>query len=189
MNVSVAAICHQGNSEGDALVNEILRQYQQQGWQIKGLVTEQGKDLKANKAMSVRDLDTGDVYIISQTLGPDARGCRLDLGRLAEAGQVLRKVVQQAEQGQQPNFVFINRYGHGESQGKGFQQEFADIIAAGIPLLTLVAEKYLTHWQEFTGGIGDILPLEREAIMAWLEQTVIPNMPIEAIRASDILKS
>lgn|SRR5690554_20670 len=168
MALPAAAVVHNGDGEGDDLLSSILAQCQQQGWQVKGLITEQGKDIINHKPMSVRDIDTGEIYVISQYLGRDSRGCSLDLGSLAEAGTVLRKIIAEAEQGQRPDLVFINRFGHGEIQGRGFNQEFADIIAAGIPVLTLVAEKYLEGWRQFAEGMAATLPLERHAIEQWL---------------------
>lgn len=181
MALPAAAVIHSGDGEGDDLVNNILAQCQQQGWQVKGLVTEQGKDIITHKPMSVRDIDTGEIFVISQYLGRDSRGCSLDLGGLAEAGKVLRNIVAEIEQGQRPDLVFINRFGHGEIQGRGFNQEFADLIAAGIPVLTLVAEKYLDGWQQFAEGMAETLPLERTAIKKWLT-SVAPNALTERVQ-------
>jgi len=64
--------------------------------------------------------------------------------------------------------VFVNRFGYSEAQGCGLNQEFAQLISSGIPVLTLVSEKYLDSWQSFSAGMAQILPLERKAIEYWL---------------------
>lgn len=169
MQVPAAAVIHDGHGEGDDLLIAILTKYQQCGWRVRGLVTEQGKDPQGLLPMTLRDLYSGDVFVISQNLGRDSRGCTLDLGGLAEAGKVLRHALDE-----QPDLVFVNRFGYAETQGRGLNQEFAQLISAGIPVLTLVSEKYLEGWQAFSAGLAQILPLERNAIEQWLA-TISPK--------------
>lgn len=161
--LAVAAVIHSGAGEGDELLSQILAEQQQQGWRVRGLVTQQGKDPQGILPMQLRDLHTGETFIISQHLGRDSRGCSLDMGGLAEAGQVLRRALIE-----QPDLVFVNRFGYGETQGRGLYEEFAQLISAEIPVLTLVSEKYLDGWQLFSAGLAQTLPLERSAIKQWL---------------------
>ena len=44
MQVPAAAIVHSGDGEGDDLLAELLAGCQQQGWRVRGLTTQQGKD-------------------------------------------------------------------------------------------------------------------------------------------------
>lgn len=163
MQLPVAAVVHFGEGEGDDLLASILAECQQQGWRVRGLVTQQGKDPHGVLPMMLRDLDTGETFVISQYLGRDSRGCNLDMGGLADAGKVLRHALDQ-----QPDLVFVNRFGYGETQGRGLSQEFSQLISAGIPVLTIVSEKYLEGWHAFSAGLAQTLPLEREAIEHWL---------------------
>lgn len=163
MQLPVAAVIHSGAGEGDELLSQILAEQQQQGWRVRGLVTQQGKDPQGILPMQLRDLHTGETFIISQHLGRDSRGCSLDMGGLAEAGQVLRRALTE-----QPDLVFVNRFGYSETQGRGLCEEFAQLISAEIPVLTLVSEKYLDGWQQFSAGLAQTLPLERSAIKQWL---------------------
>lgn len=161
----IAGIAQQTSGEGDALVDNLLKQLQTQGWHIRGLATEQGKDVQANKAMSVRDLYTGDIYVISSPLGPESRGCQLNIEALQQTAQVLQTAIQA-----KPDLIFINRFGTAESKGNGLYHEFVAIAEAGIPLLTLVSEKYLSAWQAFTQDLGVVLPLNEKAILDWVQQ-------------------
>lgn len=163
MQLPVAAIVHQGEGEGDALLANILLRHQQQGWRIRGLTTWQGKDPQGVQPMVLQDLQTNELFVISQELGRESSGCTLDVGALTEAGHVLRRALTE-----QPDLVFINRFGHGETQGRGLLAEFSQLISAGIPVLTLVSEKYLDGWQAFSAGLARTLPLERLAIEQWL---------------------
>lgn len=163
MQLPVAAIVHSGEGEGDELLNAIMSECQAQGWRVRGLVTHQGKDPQGLLPMELRDLYSGERFVISQNLGRDSRGCNLDMGGLAEAGKVLRQALHE-----QPDLVFVNRFGYGETQGRGLSQEFSQLISAGIPVLTLVSEKYLGGWHGFSAGLAQTLPLERDAIEQWL---------------------
>ena len=169
MRLPVAAVVHFGAGEGDDLLAALLAECQQQGWRVRGLVTEQGKDPQGLLPMQLRDLYTDEIFVISQNLGRDSRGCSLDMGGLAEAGKVLRLALDE-----QPDLVFINRFGYGETQGRGLCHEFSQLISAEIPVLTLVSEKYLEGWHAFSAGMAQTLPLEREAIEQWLA-TVRPE--------------
>lgn len=163
MQLHAAAIVHTGEGEGDNLLATLLAECQQQGWRVRGLITQQGKDPLGILPMQLRDLHTGEIFVISQNLGRDSRGCNLDMAGLMEAGKVLRQALQE-----QPDLVFINRFGQGETQGRGLSQEFSQLISEGIPVLTLVSDKHLTDWQNFTGSLGVTLPLESAAIKQWL---------------------
>lgn len=163
MQLPAAAVVHYGDGEGDDLLAALLAECRQQGWRVRGLVTQQGKDPQGGLPMQLRDLHTDEVFVISQNLGRNSRGCTLDMGALAEAGQVLRHALNE-----HPDLVFINRFGYGETQGRGLCDEFSQLISAGIPVLTLVSEKYLEGWHAFSAGMAQTLPLEREAIVQWL---------------------
>lgn len=163
MQLSIAAIVHCGEGQGDDLLGAILDECIQQGWRVRGLVTQQGKDPQGLLPMQLRDIHTGEVFTISQCLGRDSRGCNLDMGRLAEAGKSLRNALNE-----QPDLVVLNRFGYSETQGRGFSQELSQLISAEIPVLTLVSEKYLEGWQVFSAGLAQTLPLERTSIEQWL---------------------
>lgn len=163
MQLPAAAIVHYGDGEGDDLLADILAECQQHGWRIRGLVTQRGKDPHGVLPMELRDLFSGETFVISQNLGRDSRGCSLDTSGLADAGKVLRQALDE-----QPDLVFVNRFGYGETQGRGLSQEFAQLISAGIPVLTLVSEKYLDGWYAFSADLAQTLPLKREVIEQWL---------------------
>lgn len=91
MQLPAAAVVHSGDGEGDGLLTAILAECQQYGWRVRGLVTEQGRDPQGVLPMQLRDIYTDEIFVISQNLGRNSRGCSLDMGGLAEAGQVLRQ--------------------------------------------------------------------------------------------------
>jgi len=40
-------------------------------------------------------------------------------------------------------------------------------VAAGIPLLTAVGHRFLPEWEAFSGGYGELLPPEHDAVLDW----------------------
>ena len=42
-----------------------------------------------------------------------------------------------------------------------------DLMVEDIPLLTVVSEKYLEDWRQFTGGIAKELRPQREVLEEW----------------------
>lgn len=173
MQLPAAAIVYFNDDEADALLANLLKEYKQKGWRVRGLVTHQGKDPYGALPMQLRDIHTQEVYLISQELGGNSSGCTLDMAALTEAGKVLRKALEE-----QPDLVFINRFGQGEAQGRGLSQELIQLISAGIPVLTLVNEKYLADWQNFSDKMATTLPLDVVAIEKWLAEVNLDQVKL-----------
>ena len=101
-------------------------------------------------------------FSIFQNLGSGSSGCKLDGGRLAAAGAVVRDAVQA-----QADLVFINKFGHAEIENRGLLAEYLAAAAAGIPVLTTLPCAYLNDWRNFCGGEGVELAADADAITAW----------------------
>ena len=87
---------------------------------------------------------------------------RLDPASLAHAAVAIRRAVDDGAQ-----LICVNKFGAQEALGSGLREEIGLVVAAGIPLLTAVGKRFLPEWQEFAGDYGELLPPEREAILAW----------------------
>lgn len=68
---------------------------------------------------------------------------------LASASEVIRDALQNP-----PDILVFNKFGHAESEGSGLIDEYAQAVAAGIPVISLLQDKYLPEWRRFTDGIG-----------------------------------
>jgi uncharacterized protein DUF2478 len=117
--------------------------------------------------MTVVDLTTQARFRISQELGAQAEGCRLDARGLADIAPLLDRAV-----GPEVELVIFNRFGRAESEGGGLRSAFGRTMEAGIPILTAVREPYLEAWSQFHGQLGADLAPELETVLAWCREAV-----------------
>lgn len=106
---------------------------------------------------------------ITQNLGREARGCKLDTAALAEVAGWLA-----AGLAEKPDLVVLNRFGKTEGEGGGLRGILEQVLAQNIPVLVPVNRKQLVFWQDFSGGLAQELPCNEEAIRGWLQETLQP---------------
>ncbi len=167
--VRSAAILDEGLERGqaDALLARMACVQRRAGRQVRGLVMIRTEGaVGCTGDMVLIDVHTLDEYLVSQPLGRGATGCRADPQGFARASQVLRDAALQA-----PDLVICNRFGGLEAQGAGFTQELLTLMAAGLPLLTVVAPQHLAAWERFSGGTA-MLAADAQAIEGWIEQAL-----------------
>lgn len=112
--------------------------------------------------IALQDIGTGELVTISQSLGPGARGCRLDPQALAGvAGSLLVRLADDTD------LLILNRFGKGESEGQGFRAVIEEACLRGIPVLTVVRDNYVTAWEQFSGELGCLLAPDREGVVDW----------------------
>jgi len=114
--------------------------------------------------MDVRVLPDGPVLRISQTLGPSARGCRLDPEALETAvGLVAAGLSSDA------GLLIINKFGRHEAEGRGFRDVIGQALAMGVPVLVGLNALNREAFEAFAGGMAIRLPPERAALRAWVD--------------------
>lgn len=168
--VTAAAIVDDGQTDVDALLSALAFEQRHAGRRVRGLVmTYPGTQSGCARPMVLVDIDTQDAYLVSQPLGSGSTSCRADPHGFARASRVLHDALDQS-----PELVICNRFGALEAEGGGFVQELLALMAGGIPLLTVVASRYVDAWVRFSGG-APVLPARRDAVAAWLECTLGPR--------------
>lgn len=169
MQLPIAAI-HFGDGDPiDDLLEQAAIRLGESGYTVEGFLQ---REVPANSNCcsttlleSIQDLSHTK---ISQDLGPQSRGCRLDPQAFAELVQPL---IHRLWQG--ADLLIINRFGKGESQGAGFRTAITCACEMGIPVLTAVRKPYLEAWQEYTGGRYSALPPDDQAVMEWTHHVCI----------------
>jgi nucleoside-triphosphatase THEP1 len=162
-----AAIEDDGSCNVDALLARLADRQRQAGRRVRGLImVHPGEVRTCATPMVLVDLDTAQQYLVSQPLGRDSTSCRADPGGFAQASEVLRRAATEA-----PDLVICNRFGGLEADGGGFRSELIDILAADLPLLTVVATRHIPAWQSFTGG-ATVLPALEGAAQAWVDRVL-----------------
>lgn len=114
--------------------------------------------------MDVQVLPEGQVFRISQSLGPGARGCHLDPSGLESAISAVRADLAD----QRPDILIVNKFGKHEAEGRGFATLVADVLEAGIPVLVGVNGLNREAFARFAGGLATLLEPNITAIRAWL---------------------
>ncbi len=116
--------------------------------------------------MDLTTLGSGRVFRISQPLGNGSRGCRLHPGALAECSSFIERELDGGA-----DLLILNRFGRGESEGRGFRDLIGKAIARGVPVLLAVRPTYQEAWSAFGAGLSCDLPMTRDAVLAWFDQT------------------
>jgi len=112
--------------------------------------------------MDVRVLPDGPVLRISQDLGPEARGCRLDPAALESAVALVA-----ARLGADTELLIVNKFGKHEAEGRGFREVIAEALGLGVPVLVGLNSLNRAAFEEFAGGFATQLPPERAALVEW----------------------
>ena len=118
-------------------------------------------------AMTLVDLSSRGRFRISQDLGSQAEGCRLDAQGIAEFVALLDRTPDQNVE-----LMLLNRFGRAEAEGGGLRFAFAHAMEAGIPVLTAVRAPYTEAWSQFHGRLAIDLPADLEVALAWCRESV-----------------
>lgn len=163
LHARLAAIRFKPEDGIDALLERVVRQLQAEGVTVSGYLQRESLDPNACCNIShLEDVSDGTWHRISQALGSGSRGCRLDPRALADvSGLLLARLETDTE------FLVLNRFGKGESEGQGFRAVIERAYDLGIPVLTAVRETYAEAWDTFTDGSATLLPAEAPAIITW----------------------
>ena len=159
----IAAIVSAEHGTADNLLAEFARHLRRGGWRVRGVIQDHTPaENNAERQKILVDLDGDTRFVISQRLGQGSVACNLDPGGVAAASVVLRRCLTEGA-----DLVIANRFGELEAGGGGFAAEMLALMAKEVPLLTVVADKYLDDWRRFTGGSAAELPARREALEIW----------------------
>ncbi|MDF1606873.1 DUF2478 domain-containing protein [Hoeflea sp. YIM 152468] len=171
----LAAIRIADGTPTDYLLEAVARSLQQEGKLVAGFLQRQGCQTGAGHAeMLLEDILSGQQFRISQSLGRDARGCRLDPTAVADiSGPFLGGL------DSRPDLLVINRFGKSESEGQGFRAVLETAFLLGIPVLTAVKQIYGGAWDAFADNCAVSLPPVLDRVLDW-SRTVVAQSQAEA---------
>ncbi|SDU04525.1 DUF2478 domain-containing protein [Stappia sp. ES.058] len=113
--------------------------------------------------MDVKVLPDGPVIRISQSLGREARGCRLDPTALERAvGLVETRLAASVD------CLIVNKFGKHEAEGRGFRTAIAEALSADIPVLVGLNRLNAEAFHKFSGGLATELPPNIEDLACWM---------------------
>ena len=113
----------------------------------------------------LEELMSGRPFEISQQLGREARGCRLDYEGLACVHAAVEESLNQGAEA-----LILNRFGYSESQGGGLRPLIEIAVSRGIPVLIAVNTSYRAEWLAFCGTFACDINADRDNVMAWVRR-------------------
>ncbi len=164
----LAAVRFAHTDDIDAVLESTVRVLQARGLRVCGFLQRETVDAASCCNIThLEDVTSGTWHRISQPLGSGSRGCRLDPRALADiSGPLL------AELETHPDFLLLNRFGRGESEGQGFRAVIEKAFELQIPVLTAVREAYADAWATFTEGSAHVLPPDPDMVIDWASLVV-----------------
>lgn len=158
----VAGVVGRGHEPVDPLLEAAARTLRAMGYRVGGFVQEERIADGCCAATYLRDIEDGRSVLITQILGVEAKGCRLDPQRLAEASVGLLDSLDGGI-----DLLVLNRFGKDEAEGRGFRTVIEKALGLGIPVLFGVREAYAPALEDFAGDYGTTLAPDEAAITAW----------------------
>lgn len=164
----VAAVVYRGGARIEEFFAAVAARLKQRGIAVAGLLQHSMRSgIEDRCAFEMEDLWSGQRHSISQDLGPGSDACSIDHAAIAAASAVLRRAIDA-----RPDVVLVNKFGALEASGEGLRAEMTQVVAAGLPLLTTVNAEQLQAWRDYAGGEGSELPMDADAVVAWIEGRV-----------------
>lgn len=157
-----------GRGELDALLSELAARLQAEGCRLAGAVqhnTDQPGETRCR--MDLHLLPSGENVQISQSLGGQAQGCRLDPDGLQRAVHHAERALEAGAQ-----LLLINKFGKQEIEGRGFRLLIGAALSEGVPVLLGVNPKNLDGFTAFAGEFAEPLPPEIDALLSWCRDRV-----------------
>ncbi len=152
----ITAIAYEPGAQIDALLGGLVDTLKSNGARIAGFVQINIERTAHTRCdMMLEELSSGARIAISESRGPHARGCRLDMAELARATALATAALDS-----QPDLLVINKFGKTEAAGRGFRCVMATAIERGIPVLTAVPVVNVDAWQAFAGDYAVMLAMD-----------------------------
>jgi hypothetical protein len=175
----LAALVYDQYQDPDAMLRGFAADLGRRGYRAVGLVQLGHHCVDAPK-LSAMLVHTGEEVQLFQDLGACgtrdngkavaprdngkavARGCRLDLGQLLNAGAQVASAIDQGA-----DLLIVNRFGRQEREGKGLCYLIERALSADIPVVIAVPSHRFADWIRFADGMSVKLRCNRQALDAW----------------------
>ncbi|GAA6209327.1 DUF2478 domain-containing protein [Cognatishimia sp. WU-CL00825] len=154
----------EGKGDLDAVLYHFAQAQIKRGLRVGGVVqVNTDRDDCPLCDMDVQVLPDGPTYRISQNLGKEARGCRLDPEALeqsvAEVGARLNADL---------DLLVLNKFGKHEAGGRGFRDTIGQALALGVPVVCGVNSLNRAALEDFCDGMAEYVAPSSGALEKWL---------------------
>ncbi|BBF92335.1 hypothetical protein BLTE_10200 [Blastochloris tepida] len=162
---AVAAVVYEKyqGDHADRLLADIASRLRREGARLAGVVQHNELHPERHRCdMTLCDLSSGRLIRITQNLGRDSQGCRLDTAALEDAAGLVETAVRAGA-----DMLVLNRFGKREAEGRGLSGALALAIDRDIPVLVGLNRTNEDSWDAFTGSLALSLPPDGDSVLAW----------------------
>ncbi|KZL05353.1 hypothetical protein PsAD2_04278 [Pseudovibrio axinellae] len=151
--------------KGKLVLTELSEMLREEGIRTCGIVQADSVNEDRHRCdMEVRVLPDGPEISITQSLGKEALGCRLDTSALAQAAAEVTQRIND------PFDLFIlNKFGEQEASGSGFRDLIAKALENGASVLVGTNDINIEAFKEFSGGMAEFVEPNVTDLKAWLD--------------------
>ena len=167
-------VAYPDGGDVEALLSSFVDSLRGQGVAVGGLLQHSSREANGRPRMEMKDIASGEKFLISQNLGRDSSACCVDVGAIADAGGLLRRAI-----AAKPDLLVINKFSGLEAEGGGLRAEFLEALASGLPVLTGLSERHRDAFEEMAGGAAVYLEPDFKALEAWWSSSN-PVVPAKA---------
>ncbi|KAE9625065.1 DUF2478 domain-containing protein [Parasedimentitalea maritima] len=162
--MKIAVVSAEGRGETDRLISEAVAVLQVENLRLAGISKIQQPDIPGQHHcdMVVQVLPDGPDIRITQSLGKEAQGCRLDPTALTSA---VAEVEARADL--ETDLFVLNKFGPEEAAGRGFCAAIGGALERNVPVLVGVGRASRDDFDTFAGGLAELVPANSEAILNW----------------------
>jgi Protein of unknown function (DUF2478) len=183
----LAALVYDQDQDPDGVLRDFAADLGRRGYRAVGLIQHGHHCVDAPKLTAML-LHSGEELQLFQDMGACtprdngaavaprdngravARGCRLDLGRLLNAGAEVASAIDQGA-----DLVIVNRFGRQEREGKGLSYLIERALSADIPVVIAVPSHRFQDWIRFAEGMSVKLHCDPHALNAWWDSVAVRN--------------
>lgn len=155
-------IVHDRGDNAEEVLAAVVQTLLDDGVRVGGLYQHTTRYPSGRARMDVVDIAGQRRHEISQDLGAGSSACCLNPSALVEASAVLRRDIDAGV-----DLLVVNKFAGMEVDGEGMAPDTFEALAAGIPVLTCLSQRYKEKFEAVSGGLGTFLPPEVDAVRAW----------------------
>lgn len=142
----LTAVLYESGDEIENLLADAADNLKARGFRLAGFVQRiSASETKADCAMLLEDLTTSRCFSIAENRGPGARGCKLDVASLLNAGEAAAAALRLGA-----DMLIINKFGKTEHEGGGLRPLIALAIDLCVPVLIAVPRRNWASWKVFS---------------------------------------
>jgi nucleoside-triphosphatase THEP1 len=168
----LAALVYEADQDPDTVLRDFAGDLGARGFRVVGMV-QAGQC--ADFSLSAMLIHSGEKLLLAQDFDPASSGCRLDLGRLQNAGV---RVAEALESG--ADLLIVNRFGKHERDGKGLSHLVERALGADIPVVIAVPGDRFADLIKFADGMSVKLRCSRAALDGWWQAVSVRNAGMAA---------